>query len=122
MCIVYTYLSVFVCVCVCVYVCVYVCACVCVHIVCMYVMFNVNIFRRRRYTKHDLYTGEVAYTESENVVLNPVAPQPYLGTFQPIPVTEFKNHVNKMHADSDYRFSEEYAVCSRSDNTSCMNH
>lgn len=65
--------------------------------------------RRHHYTKQT-FTGEVAYTESENVVLNPVAPQPYLGTFQPIPVTEFRNHVTKMHADSDYRFSEEYAV------------
>ena len=66
--------------------------------------------RNRRNGKH-IYTGEVAYTESENVVLNPVAPQPYLGTFQPIPVSEFRNHVMKMHADSDYRFSEEYGVC-----------
>jgi len=44
-------------------------------------------------------------------VLNPVAPQPYLGTFQPIPVSEFRDHVAHMHADSDYRFSEEYGVC-----------
>ena len=67
--------------------------------------------RSRLYKKGTLYTGEVAFSESENVVLNPVAPQPYLGTFQPVAVSEFRNHVTKMHADSDYRFSEEYGVC-----------
>ena len=76
-------------------------------------------YRRHHYTKQT-FTGEVAYTESENVVLNPVAPQPYLGTFQPIPVTEFRNHVTKMHADSDYRFSEEYAVSEHSSSAVCI--
>ena len=55
-------------------------------------------------------------------VVNLVASQAYRVTLQPIPVTEFSNHVDKMHADSDYGFSEEYAVCVGRDDKSCINH
>lgn len=33
-----------------------------------------------------------------------------VGTLEPIPVSHFKAHVSKMHANDDYLFSEEYAV------------
>lgn len=39
---------------------------------------------------------------------------PAVGTMDPIPVLHFKAHVNKMHANDDYLFSEEYAVSSHS--------
>ena len=32
------------------------------------------------------------------------------GTMEPIPVSQFKAHVLKMHSNDDYLFSEEYAV------------
>ena len=34
----------------------------------------------------------------------------YPGSISPIPVKEFKEHVQKMHSNDDYLFSEEYSV------------
>lgn len=35
------------------------------------------------------------------------------GTLQPVPVPGFADHVNHMHANDDYLFSEEYSVSIR---------
>ena len=35
---------------------------------------------------------------------------PAAGTLQPVPVPEFADHVNHLHANDDYLFSEEYSV------------
>jgi len=38
---------------------------------------------------------------------------PTVGTFQPVPVRDFPNHVKYLHANDDYLFTEEYGVSSR---------
>ena len=35
---------------------------------------------------------------------------PYSGTMEPIPLAMFKDHVQRMHSNDDYFFSEEYSV------------
>ena len=32
------------------------------------------------------------------------------GTFEPVPVKDFPEHVKRMHANDDFLFTEEYAV------------
>ena len=72
------------------------------------------ISRRRAYK--DLFEGEIAENADETTALplqtihvNPSV-SPYTGTMDPIPVDKFSKHVQKMHANDDYLFSEEYNV------------
>ena len=72
----------------------------------------------RRHAYKSLFEGEIA-ANSDNqphsiqmqpVVINPHPVSPYSGTMEPIPLDKFKDHVERMHSNDDYLFSEEYNV------------
>ena len=44
------------------------------------------------------------------VFVNPNPVSPFSGTMEPIPLNKFKDHVERMHSNDDYLFSEEYNV------------
>jgi len=62
----------------------------------------------------DIVTGAVALSDVDQTVLsiipNPLAKEYHAGTLQPVPVPGFADHVNHMHANDDYLFSEEYSA------------
>ena len=48
--------------------------------------------------------------QMQPVIVNPNPVSPYSGTLEPIPLDKFKEHVQRMHSNDDYLFSEEYNV------------
>ena len=75
------------------------------------------MLRRRAYKF--LFEGEIAEgsgqqqgVQMQPVFINPHPVSPYSGTMEPIPLDKFKDHVERMHSNDDYLFSEEYNVCS----------
>ena len=73
--------------------------------------------RRRAYKS--LLEGEIAENSGTHrlglplqpVMINPMTVSPFSGTMEPIPLEKFKDHVERMHSNDDYLFSEEYNVC-----------
>ena len=72
--------------------------------------------RHRAYKS--LFEGEIAGSpgQHEGVVMHPVLVNPhpispFSGTMEPISLDKFKDHVERMHSNDDYLFSEEYNVC-----------
>jgi netrin-G3 ligand len=71
-------------------------------------------WRRRAYKS--LFEGEIAETSAtmrqgiqmQQVIINPQPISPFSGTMEPIPLEKFKDHVERMHSNDDYLFSEEY--------------
>ena len=75
------------------------------------------VLRRRAYKF--LFEGEIAEgsgqqegVQMQPVFINPHPISPFSGTMEPIPLDKFKDHVQRMHSNDDYLFSEEYNVCS----------
>jgi protein tyrosine phosphatase len=71
------------------------------------------VLRRRAYKF--LFEGEIAEgsgqqqgVQMQPVFINPHPVSPYSGTMEPIPIDKFKDHVERMHSNDDYLFSEEY--------------
>ena len=80
-------------------------------------MFLLGIYRRRAYKS--IFRGEIASAPSdENIPLEGIqitnlhTTAPFSGTMEPIPLDKFKDHVERMHSNDDYLFSEEYSVSS----------
>ena len=61
-----------------------------------------------------MYGGEIAEAPDNpneiRMIENPTAISAYSGTLEPIPLDKFKEHVEHMHSNDDYLFSEEYNV------------
>ena len=75
-----------------------------------------SLLRRRVYKA--LFEGEIAENSGSHervqmqpVLVNPHPISPFSGTMEPIPLDKFKDHVERMHSNDDYLFSEEYNVC-----------
>lgn len=75
----------------------------------------------RRQVLKEMFGGEIAEPVDNQeqgataipmqpVFINPHTVSPYSGTMEPIPVEKFKDHVQRMHSNDDYLFSEEYNV------------
>ena len=85
--------------------------------VCMCVCVCVCVARRRAYKS--IFEGEIAESppgqtqglQMQSLFINQQTVSPYTGTMEPIPLDKFKDHVERMHSNDDYLFSEEYNVC-----------